>query len=227
MKRFITILVAAALCAVLFSSTAFAAEEDHSSFAYLSDQYPNIETDGLRVFHNEWNKPRWDDGKQLKEGPMKSTTTAYTKAIGMFLKADSFITSVNGAEASGLVWYRLDGRYDQFVFDLDVDATEKYCEKDDGEAEIRIFCDDVLVYQSGCIDFSGHLENQRIDVAGVDKLQIVLTEKYGGNNTLHVLLGNPRLIQGIDVVSSQVVSADAAAASEGSGLLGWLRRIFN
>lgn len=222
MKRHLIALLAL-LCAVLFCSTALAAEEENGTSAFLSDQYPNIETDGLRVFHNEWNKPRWDDGKQLKEGPMKSTTTAYTKAIGMFLEEDSFTTSVNGAEASGLVWYRLDGRYDQFVFDLDVDATDrKYCGKDDGEAEIRIFCDDVLVYQSGCIDFSGHLENQRIDVAGVDKLQIVLTEKYGGNNTLHVLLGNPRLIQG----GIETTSADPQLTSEGPGLFAWLRKIF-
>lgn len=224
MKRYlITLLVL--LCAVLFSSTAFAAEEDHSDFAYLSDQYPNIETEGLRVFHNEWNKPRWDsqNAKQLKEGPMKSASTAYTKAIGLFMEPDSFVTSVNGAEVSGMVWYRLDSRYDQFVFDLDVDATDrKFCGSDDGEAEIRIFCDDVLVYQTGDFDYTAHFENQKIDITGVDKLQIVLTEKYGGNNTLHVLLGNPRLVQG----GIETTSADPQLTSEGPGLFAWLRKIF-
>ena len=225
MKRFITILLAAALCAVLFCSTALAAEEENGTSAFLSDQYPNIETDGLRVFHNEWNKPRWDpqNAKQLKEGPMKSASAAYTKAIAMFMEPDSFVTSVNGTEASGMVWYRLDSRYDQFVFDLDVDATDKmFCGQDDGEAEIRIFCDDVLVYRAGYFDYTAHFENQKIDVTGVDKLQIVLTEKYGGNNTLHVLLGNPRLIQG----GIETTSADPQLTSEGPGLFAWLRKIF-
>ena len=224
MKRYlITLLVL--LCAVLFSSTAFAAEEDHSSFAYLSDQFPNIETEGLRVFHNEWDKPRWDpeNAKQLKEGPMKSASAAYTKAIAMFMESHSFVTSVNGAEASGMVWYRLDSRYDQFIFDLDVDATDrKFCGSDDGQAAIQIFADDVLVYESDFIDYTAHLEDQTICVSGVDKLQIVLTEKYGGNNTLHVLLGNPRLIQG----GIETTSADPQLTSEGPGLFAWLRKIF-
>lgn len=164
--------------------------------AFLSDRYPTADS-SLRVCHNQWSIGKWDESDiPIRiSGSFLLGDTVYKKGIGMYLEKTAFRTSAEGAESSASVTYTLNGEYDELIFDIGPDQSDsRYFGTDDGTASVQIFCDDNLVYKTNYFDGLSFGSDQHVDVRGASKLTIVLLVRRGSNNTLNIVLGNPKLV---------------------------------